>query len=82
MQYKNNPIGYVEDGYQRNLSTAPTLPFPMNTLNGSPYSGYYTGPTQTSIYTNDFNFTPKTHVQNYPSHQDMNGGSPNISSYS
>jgi hypothetical protein len=31
-EHKDHPIGYVEDGYQRNLSTAPSLP---NGLMGS-----------------------------------------------
>lgn len=33
----DKPVGYVEDGFQRNLSTAPTVP-----------TGYYTGPPSQS----------------------------------
>lgn len=50
--------------------------------NGSPTGGYYTGPSQTSIYTNDFAYppspSPRPNIPNYSMYQDFNG-SPNIS---
>lgn len=66
-QYSHNPIGYVEDGYQRNLSTAPTI---QNISNYSYQGGYYTGPSQTSI--NTIPHSPRENTNGYRIVQDIN----------
>jgi hypothetical protein len=78
-QYRNNPIGYVEDGFQRNLSTAPTLVTTNNNSqlgytnpNTTSQVGYFTGPSQTSIVGSQ-PYSPRGNgLANYSIIQDIN----------
>lgn len=79
-QYRHNPIGYVEDGFQRNLSTAPTLITTNNVSqlgylnpNSTSQVGYFTGPSQTS-FAGSQPYSPRNGggLANYSIIQDIN----------